>query len=370
MNGKYTDWGMTYQKLVLMYCFMKLSNSYDSFHYEGEDDVVCINSLDNRKYLIQAKTGKMTDEEKKNVIYNWIKLAPTGNVAFSIFSVKGHRFELESMRGDILNSIESASSEPDSSNIKQAYIACTTRGLYDRNKANEYFDLIKTNFEYQNKATDDVLFNEIFNYYKANKIHDDKYVDSQIQKHIDLIVEKYLKFLYDNSKYSANSNTPIVISANQVDQWIDIAKNTYGISGYNARYIDIKENFSPTIIDSKREVSQMKELGLQDNLIIGFLIDEEFYKDFRHFYMSNDSRDIDALEAKAFDNYETASIGNDFNNRNACLNLFKSVIEKIIDDPLIKNMTDSQYCSKGCYLYLTSDNAGADIQITWINQNE
>ena len=370
MNGKFTEWGMTYQKLVLMYCFMVYSNSYDTFQYEGDDDVVCINTSDGRKHLVQAKTGKLSEEDKKNIIYNWVKTSPTKNTVFSVFSIKGYRFDLQATKDNIIGNIKNAADADNASNIKKAYLACCTNGVFDENKAKNYLDIIIAGFSNHDKMTEQILSKDIFVHYKRNRIHDDKYVDSQIEKHIEVICEKYLKFIYDNIGESKNSDSPIVVNVSKVDEWIDYAKSTYGINGYNKRFIDFKENYSSGINENKREVMQLRKLGIRDNTILGFLIDEVFYKDFRSFYTAKDSRDIDSLEAKAFYNYEKASIGSNLTNIDDCLSVFKRLTEKTIEDPLIKEMSDSQYCSDGCYIYLSSDDANPEIQITWIYKNE
>lgn len=293
---------------------------------------------------------------------------PEKNNLFIIFSEKGHCFDLQLMKDDMLENLKNAADADDASNIKQAYLACLENGVFDEMKAIKYFDNIKEGFEYKNKISEQVLRADIFNYYKKYKIHNEKYADSKIQMHIDTIEEKYLKYLFDNSSLSKINNSPIAVDASMVDEWIDFAKTMYGVNGYNRRFDDFKKNYSSGIIESKREVIQLRKIGINDDMILSFLIDEIFYKDFRNFYTANDSKDIDSLESKAYNNFQKASIGYDLKDKKDSLSVFTGVINKTIEDPLIKEMSDSQYCSDGCYIFLTSDDAALNVKITWINE--
>lgn len=370
MSGKYTELGMDYQKRVLMYCSICLSNSYNEFHYEGEDDIDCINVNDGRKLFIQAKSGSPSFEEKKNIFYKWIELKPTNNCLFEIYSLKNSKYDLSKIKKEVLKDLENALERANSSNVKKAYLSCVVNGTYNKEKAEEYFDIISGHFNCHTKITEEVLDKNIFDFYKKTKIHDDKFVDSQIEKHIEYITKEYLAFIHNSIQDAATTNSPIIVDASIVDRWIDGAKQTYGINRYNRRQFEFKNNLNDYFDDSKREISQLKLLGIPDGIIADSLINEVFYKDFRDYYLNVDQNDIDSIENKAFRNYLIETVGMNLNNKEDCVELFKKVYEKKIDDPLIIAMADAMFCSSGCYIYLTSEEAKPDKQITWIKENE
>lgn len=194
----------------------------------------------------------------------------------------------------------------------------------------------------------------------------DSVIDSTLESRIYYILTKILSKIHN--EYVDDMNSAVEITYNEYMNYYIEARNTYPYDFFDNDYTALKKSVdvSTLIDDNLREVRQLKILNLSDGHIIQQIINEIFYKEFRKFYFDiNLSNEIENVEEIAFQNNTGVVERAKANGQINPTNIYFDTVEKTINHPLITKMKGADFCSKGCYIYLTSDEADKSKQISW-----
>ena len=138
---------------------------------------------------------------------------------------------------------------------------------------------------------------------------------------------------------------------------------------YNIETAEIKKRkkteAEKLIKDGKiREIKQL--LLVQNNLgfVMGELVKELLYKDFRDVYVDG-GNEISNMEDMAHTNYEDALL--EFDKTPTPKEIFLQTTRK----PIVSSILDNNSIYRnGCYVFLTGDNIDPDLQISWGEDDE
>ena len=364
--GLISNHGFEYQKLVYFHYIISSFNLYNDFIYEGEDDIE-LNNLFNDSLYIQAKTGELSEEKKKNVLYNWLQISKYINAKYYLIISKEQSFEIDKLINEVKNDILNDGEKSDKrSNLYKAYIACQHEGVFSVEILEEKLNSIKDNFNKRCLSPEEI-YSQLTKNYIDSFVSDENVLNSQITRRLDFLASKVLKKI--NDVLAPSKENPVSIRRQEFNEWNYDAVQKFNLTNFNTRKSSINKNFA--LDENLREVIQMRYANLGDEEILDYLINKILYEDFRSYYMSsNYNEDIDGVEEKAFYNYQNKKRFLKIKSELTSEMLFYEVTNTIINDALINRMKDAQFCSIGCYIYLSSDLAKAGKQISWEVKDE
>ena len=117
--------------------------------------------------------------------------------------------------------------------------------------------------------------------------------------------------------------------------------------------------------DDIREIRQLRMVNDNNGFIVGELVKELLYKDFRNVYSEVGNTLIFNMEDIAHSNFEDVLFTLP-ENPEARLVFFETV-KREIPSSIIDN---SPIYRNGCYVYLTGEEVGDEMQITWGHEDE
>lgn len=117
--------------------------------------------------------------------------------------------------------------------------------------------------------------------------------------------------------------------------------------------------------DDIREIRQLRMVNDNNGFIVGELVKELLYKDFRNVYSEVGNTLISNMEDIAHSNFEDVLFTLP-ENPEARLVFFETV-KREIPSSIIDN---SPIYRNGCYVYLTGEEVGDEMQITWGHEDE
>ena len=250
------------------------------------------------------------------------------------------------------------------SNARQAYDKYCDKSVFDESRLRRDLNLIANNCE-KMIMTSSNMFSDLRNVF-IELSKNDILVDSIIENRIYYVLKKVLLKIFN--ALSESSCIDIVFDFNEVVEFICLARENFPFDRFNEDYTSLKQNVNKNmIIDSgKREVKQMQNIGLPDELIVEKLINEIFYKKFRDFYtdirLINEIKDV---EDNAYQNYFMTKTKMKLSGEKDSIGLFFNVMDKNIDHKLIRELNNSKIASQGCYVYLSSDSSDESYKIDW-----
>lgn len=364
--GRVAQHGFEYQKFVYYYLISYFKTKYDKYYYEGKEDIhfESSNPEEKLKLFVQVKTANLTLKDKKKILIKWLSI---GEIAdkYILFCEKNNDYDISLITDDVIKIIKNAKDDSPLSNVNIAYKKYISNGGFDETKLRADIKLIKDNFSKMDTKSVETMFSELRGQMKA-EAENDSVIDSTLESRIYYILTKILSKIHN--EYVDDMNCAVEITYNEYMNYYIESRNTYPCGFFDNDYTALKKSVdvSTLIDDNLREVRQLKILNLSDGYIIQQIINEIFYKEFRKFYFDiNQSNEIENVEEIAFQNnievVERAKANGQINPTN----IYFDTVGKAINHPFITKMKGADFCYKGCYIYLTSDEANKSKQISW-----
>lgn len=364
--GRVAQHGFEYQKFVYYYLISSFKTKYDKYYYEGKEDIHFESSKteEKLKLFVQVKTANLALKEKKKILIKWLSI---GEIAdkYILFCEKNNDYDISLIADDVIEIIKNAKEDSDLSNANIAYKKYISNGGFDEIKLRSDIKLIKDNLSKMDIKSVETMFSELRGQMKE-EAENDSVIDSTLESRIYYILTKILSKIHN--EYVDDMNSAVEITYNEYMNYYIEARNTYPYDFFDNDYTALKKSVdvSTLIDDNLREVRQLKILNLSDGHIIQQIINEIFYKEFRKFYFDiNLSNEIENVEEIAFQNNTGVVERAKANGQINPTNIYFDTVEKTINHPLITKMKGADFCSKGCYIYLTSDEADKSKQISW-----
>lgn len=366
--GIISQYGFEYQKKVYFYILNKHINLHNVIEYENLDDVSISDSStsDNISYninlntvMIQCKTGNLSKTTITNVILNWL-LFQDVSIKYILNVETYDNFE----NSDIIKNIEK--------------------------HLNKYLKKIE-----DGKGNPKAILYKVINKYKLNTIKDFSQIRIDALTILDnMEVEKMniqnlddKSYLLFSEKYSSDLELDYskkerfesfeqkifsIINSNilkkqsvslDFQKFNNIALDTVkeiDDENYNIDYTSFKDESlkeANEIFDSKRiEVNLLKKIFNDRNPIVNFIVSELYYKELRNFYTNIEKENkIDEVEMRAKEFYdEEVTYYNDIKE------IFRNLTRRDLKGVLINNEFN-----KGCYLFLSSEEAPEEYFLSW-----
>lgn len=278
-SGVCSQYGYEFQKYAFIYYMIKYHDLYTHYIYENVDD--CVIKGDNKIILIQCKTGinEIKTDKIDTIFENWLKYYNDNknqNIKF------------------ILHTDNNFQADKSEAKIRK-------KNIYDQEAVNYIFN----NFEYISK-NDNELFGDIKEI--LIKIYFNQVVNNNVQNDITLtfINQMYLKIkekIINSKKDSKEYGEFFIQDIVQVLKKCDDYRDNFGIN------IELAETKFKKKIDEllkssvKREVTQLRNIGISENRIIKFLSYMIIYEHIKTNYGSNESDTFINNENEAFNSY-------------------------------------------------------------------
>lgn len=368
-GGIIAQFGFEYQKAVFICILLNEIKLGKMILYESVDDISFeeysdCNSLYNNvvdSNVTQCKTGGISIDTIEHVFCNW--LVNTSQLKYVLYSEKllSFDFDFKELRKKIIRKIIHYEIKSNSNKNSILYkLKCKYNCFTKFDDLRQIFKDIKNiheKYEFINKSIE-LVKQESFNRFAllncadisldyAKKLRFDMFCD-YIEKEIKSNIEDYQSTSIDYQQYF------IIVS--------ECVKNVNDKS-YNYDYTTFKKgkrNLINTLMDS-REAKLLKMIFSSDENIVNHLIYEVYYKDLRDFYVECNNKVVDNIENTAHEIYiEQIEFEPDLKQ------LFKNVTEININKSLLVNRS----YNKGCYIFLSSDDAPNDYFIEWSGANE
>ncbi|MBR2692753.1 MAG: hypothetical protein IKE69_00925 [Thermoguttaceae bacterium] len=114
--------------------------------------------------------------------------------------------------------------------------------------------------------------------------------------------------------------------------------------------------------NDRRDVRQLRLVNPEGGFLALELVNELLYRDFRDVFLSDESTLISNIEEIAHSNYEYVVHSSLDGLKSNPYQIFKRTVDKEIPLSIVDN---SPIYRHGCYVFLTSDEADEDKQISW-----
>ena len=204
---------------------------------------------------------------------------------------------------------------------------------------------------------------DLYDAYKANFITDSISENLQVQNRVDEFYDYVITKI--SRELAASITNPIAFTSAEIIQENSRIDREYPLGKYTKSISVFRNDPSHVIDENLREVKQLRKVFSDDSRILEELINEVFYKDFKSFYLDlNMDREIDSIEDRAFHNYLYSLDEIETSPNMSPKLLFVKTMNKPLEDELFE-FSDSIYCRRGCYIFLTSDKVEEHRQITW-----
>lgn len=366
VNGR----GIDYQKEVFLFCILNHFASFDSFVYEGDDDIVCLNHQTNITWFFQAKTGDLSEERQINAILCWLRLDVAESNMYLLISEKENSFDFDSLKEKTWEALKDGKNRRPDSNANKAYVALFPDDVLDYSAFEERIGLIQKRFRSLVLSIPNLRLSLVDAYKRAFGLGNDDDI-SQIEKRVNLL-KKYVVDRISDSLL-ASRDKEIVFTFAEIQHENEHLTVDYPTKVYR-KYLSVFKNESALGIildDSIREVRQLKSVfPNDDSRILSQLINEAFYRDFKGFYCGlNRLEDMESIENRAYSNYIFAKDEMELRGSSQPKELWLCTVQKPLDDALL-GFPDASYCKQGCYVHLSSEAAPEDLRITWQKESE
>ena len=360
--GRVAQHGFEYQKLCYYYLIESYKSNYCKFFYEGLEDLH-FESSNGELFFIQAKTASLSKNDKKAILINWLSISKTAN-KYMLITEKTNELDVASITEDVISDIKSSNEASSLSNLFKAYSKYSASGSFDEVKLRGDIKNIKNNLVVSNISANDMFLELQDNMKKdaENFAVIDMTIESRVYHILTMILLKIHK------EYNGGMNNPVEITLSDYNNLYFDARIKYPAEYFDEDYVKLKNGINKDNIfkSDLREVIELKKLNLGEAYIVDRLIDEVFYKKFRDFYINmNYDSDISNVEEEAYQNYLSTKERNIAKGNISNIDLYFESIDKPIRHQLIQKVSSSSFCSKGCYIFLTSNDADDNKQITW-----
>lgn len=367
-GGISAQYGFLYQKYVYILTALEHVSIDSYFVYEGKDDIDIEkeNSLYSvsvsKKTYLQVKSGNIDKDCMIKVVGNWMNMDGfSSELQFILYAENDLSFSYNSKEfaNEIIESFKKGSEKKRGAVLRTAY------DKYSKELSTVSFEqkvlkllnsiIVKTkSFE---EISEQLLsaferdYCSDIKIYELAKIKRTEHFINYICEAIDKSIAQKASYVL---KYSGFINFVQKVRE-------DISDRRYNINVHTTK--TIKKEEAKKIIKNciAREVQQLYLVNEQEEFIIEGIIQELLYKDFRNVYLDISSMDISNIEQEAKDNYDETLFELEFSEKTP-RNIYTTTVKKQIENDLLPK---GQLYKKGCYIYLTSDDAPEEFQIAW-----
>ncbi len=359
------QYGFLYQRYRYIYCLIKELNHYDYLTFEGADDIeenLTDNSLfaiNNSSILIQVKTGNVDKGTCYKIFGNWLK-TDVLNCVYKLYCEKTPTVSFDdNFITDFIKEVERSAGCRDTKILKQVYNKFYFNGKLQQDDIKVSIKKIIASLSIEEKDIESLL-KETSIIYKNNFTAHIKIYDELKDKCFMTFLNQINAIIDDNLSNKRNTK----LSTNDINNIIVTIATELTDNKYN---IDIEEFSTKAQSRVKeiikhsnlREIQQLKFISNDEKFITKNIVNKLLYDDFRQVY--NNSISIKNIEFSAFNNYENV-LEELLEKERTPYNLYKKTTAiPIIDELLPRN----EMYYKGCYIFLTSDNAPTNKLISW-----
>lgn len=370
-SGITAQYGFQFQKLAfILYMLLEVAPN-KTFVYEGMDDIDVNNMIEHKdecvatcrctgSFNIQVKSGSVTRAVWKRVVENWMLMDNrTAKVLMTENEVDDH-FKGDDIVIEIYRDILSGKDKHKNSILNRVY-----RKFHD-SEENQLKSIIrktiresKTETMSMQELKHKIDNNFISSYCSDIVIYDlakkerAKFFRERCISRIDECIEQKNKSIFSYNDFM-NIETIAKESISDHRYRIDIAKVR------KRKQAEAKKIIKATTL---REIEQLRYVHDDDTFIVKQLVNELFYKDFRNIYVGTiENIEISNIEDEAYTNYDDIKENLSFDGTCNSVNLYNKTIRiPLRSSPLLPG---GPY-SKGCYIFLTSENADENRRISW-----
>ncbi len=369
-GGIVAQYGFLYQRIIFVNTALSNMGMGRMFVFEGADDIDVVSDDDKifrivneKEKYIQVKSGTVSKECMAKVIGNWLLLESVG-------AENGEKYKLvleNALPFDITD-------EDIQREIQQIYIdklgakrSSICKRTYDKYKndieSDNFLKMMKDfirDIELETCSITEVE-EQAFRLFQDNYCDDIVVYDIAKKKRY----ERFKQYLFEEIDESIKSKKQYTLDFAQCIHLIEKCREEISDKQYKVSFTEFKkrnEKLARQIVDeaSILEVEELKRVNSDEKFIINEIIRELLYKDFRNVYAEPRPIDIANIELAAKENYDMTRF--ELDNDVTPKKLFVETTKKTITHSLLE---DSPLYRNGCYVYLTSDEVGEDIRITW-----
>ena len=369
-GGIVAQYGFLYQRIIFVNTALSNMGMGKRFVFEGADDIDVVSDDDKifrivneKEKYIQVKSGTVSKECMAKVIGNWLLLECVG-------VEDGEKYKLlleNALQYDITN-------EDIQREIQQIYIdksgkkkSSICKRVYDKYKndieSGNFLEMMKDfvrDIEIEICAITEVE-EQAFRLFQDNYCDDIVVYDIAKRKRY----ERFKQYLFAEIDESIKSKKQYALNFAQCIHLIEKCREEISDKQYKVSYKEFKTRnvkLAKQIVDeaSILEVEELKRVNPDEKFVINEIIKELLYKDFRNVYAEPRPIDIANIEQAAKENYDMTRF--ELDNDASPKKIFIETTKKTITHSLLE---DSPLYRNGCYVYLTSDEVGEDVRITW-----
>mgnify|MGYP003611117905 CR=1 FL=1 len=369
-GGIDSQYGFLFQKYVYILMLLKHMSMDACFTYEGIDDIDIEKEeplhsiIISQKSFIQVKSGNINQKCMIKVIVNWLNMRfDYPDIQLTLFMEHDLNFNYKSAEfiKQVIENIKTGETKKKSSILRTAY------DKYSRELNRVSFE--KKIMSLLNEASTQVmpikkLEDNIFTLFKECYCGDIKIFELAKKKRQERLIScvsfEIDKNIKEKKPYKLRFDNFMVFIQKIYDEITD-TKYTIDIPATKKKFQPDAEKIVSEC--TLREVEQLSYVNEETPFIVKGIIQKLIYKDLRDVY--ENSIEISNIEDEARDNYDDV-VFELINGEDTPWNRYHGTINKQIKNELFSG---SIY-SKGCYIYLTSEEVSEDLKISWSGKHE
>lgn len=372
-DGITSQYGFLFQRYVFIETVIRNAAMNVFFTYEGVDDIdvsdvktmemLAMAAASNNRY-IQVKSGTVNRDCWSKVIGNWILTDDYQNATFTLLCENELDYNVND--DDIINSVYHYFDEGASKNKKAVARKVNDKIFTDNDEIaikeiirdlSQRCTIITRSFDEMKeellKVFTDTYCTDVKVYEKAKERRFERFIGYVVAE-IDAAIEKKKRYTITFQK--------LMDIVNKVRA--EISDNKYTVETAEIKKRKKKEAEDLMKDGNIREIKQLLLVQNNPGFVMGELVKELLYKDFRDVYVDG-GIEISNIEDMAHTNYEDALL--EFDKTPTPKEIFLQTTRKPIESSILDN---SSIYRNGCYVFLTGDNIDPDLQISWGEDDE
>lgn len=371
--GIVTQYGFLFQRKAFIFYVLNNAATNQSYTFEGKDDIdisaeesiFCMHTLGSD--FIQVKSGTVDETCFCKVMCNWLLLEgeacnPT------LFMENELPFPADdSIKDKIIEYISNGKEKKKSSIARKAYekyknlIPDNLTSLSDRiGVLLDSYKQVVLGMDELDRRLEEVFF--------STYCQDIKEYDLAKVKRL----ERFISYINREIDNSIKVKAPYILLYPNFIRIIMQVSDEISDKKYVTNIPELKKKVkdeAARIVEERatREVEQLYFVDQSDQFVIGGIVHEILYKDFREVYIEQKEVELTNIEQDAHENYETAL----FSLKEEDTHIPKKVYQETVRIPIAGSLLpQSSVYRKGCYIYLTGYGIDEENQITWGAGNE
>lgn len=372
-DGITSQYGFLFQRYAFIETVITNAAMNVFFTYEGVDDIdvsdvktmemLAMASASNNRY-IQVKSGTVNRDCWSKVIGNWILTDDYQNATFTLLCENELDYNVND--DDIINSVYRYFDEG-ASKSKKAIARKVNDKIFKGNDENAIKEIIRDLSRRCIITTRsfDEMKEELLKVFTYTYCTDVKIYEKAKERRF----KRFIEYIFAEIDAAIEKKKKYTITFQKLMDIVNRVRAEISDNKYNIETAEIKKRkkteAEKLIKDGKiREIKQL--LLVQNNLgfVMGELVKELLYKDFRDVYVDG-GNEISNMEDMAHTNYKDALL--EFNKTPTPKEIFLQTTRK----PIVSSILDNNSIYRnGCYVFLTGDNIDPDLQISWGEDDE